>query len=141
MIKAVFDTNIFISAIIRPQGPPGRLLDMATLGRFELFISAEIIHELEKALTYPRIRDKYGIDEETRELFVDFVIKTCRHVGQVPKLEIVPNDPKDNPVVATALACDADFLVSGDKAHILPLRKIGKLKIVSPEIFKDLIKL
>ncbi len=138
MINAVFDTNIFVSAIIRPEGLPARLLDMATQGRFELVISNQIIDELSHVLVYPRIKAKYSIDDETADVFIGFLLKTCRNVGQVPELYVVPNDPKDNPVVSTALACEADFLVTGDKAHIMSLGDIGKLKIVSAKNFADM---
>ncbi len=139
MIKAVFDTNIFVIAIIRPQGLPAKLVDLATQGRFELFISNQIIDELAKVLSYPRIKKKYGLDDETGEVFIGFLLKTCPNVGQVPELYVVPNDPKDNPVVSTALACEADFLVTGDKAHILSLGDIGTLKIVSAKAFADML--
>ena len=36
MTKAVFDTNVFVSAILRPQGLPAKLLELAIQGRFEL---------------------------------------------------------------------------------------------------------
>jgi putative PIN family toxin of toxin-antitoxin system len=138
MIKAVFDTNIFVSAIIRPQGLPARLVDMATQGRFELFISTQIIDELVSVLAYPRIKQKYRLEDEIAEVFIGFLLKTCPNIGQAPELYVVPNDPKDNPVVSTALACDADFLVTGDKAHILSLGDIGRLKIVTVKVFADM---
>ena len=140
MIKAVFDTNIFVSAIIRPQGLPAKLVDMATQGRFELIVSTQIIDELEQVLRYPRIKKKYHLDDEISDVFIGFLLKTCPNIGHVPELYVVPNDPKDNPVVSTALACNADFLVTGDKLHILSLGDIGKLKVVSAKEFADMME-
>jgi putative PIN family toxin of toxin-antitoxin system len=139
MIKAVFDTNIFVSAIIRPEGLPARLLEAALQGRFELFISEQIIEELSAVLAYPRIRDKYRIPSKTAETFVGFIVKSFPNVGRVPELYVVPDDPKDNPVVSTALASEADFLVTGDKLHILSLKDVGSLGIVSAKEFIDLL--
>ena len=135
MIKVVFDTNIFVSAIILPRSLPARLLDMAAQRCFELIVSTQIIDELSQVLAFPKIRAKYGIDDETADVFIGFLLKTCGNVGQVPELYVVPNDPKDNPVVSTALSAKADYLVTGDKAHILSLGDIGELKIVSLKTF------
>ncbi len=139
MTKAVFDTNIFVSAVIRPEGLPARLLEAALQGRFELFISEQIIEELEAVLTYPRIRDKYRVSAKTAETFVGFVVKSLPNVGRVPELYVVPDDPKDSPVVSTALACEADFPVTGDKLHILSLKDVGSLRIVTVKEFMDIL--
>jgi len=51
----------------------------------------------------------------------------------------VPNDPKDNPVVATAVAGKADYLVTGDRTHLLPLGEYRGVRMVSPRAFFDLL--
>ena len=52
----------------------------------------------------------------------------------LPALEISP-DPDDNPVLAMAVAGEADFLVSGDKRDLLALKIIEKTKIVTARNF------
>ncbi len=47
-------------------------------------------------------------------------------------------DAKDLPVLGTAVAAQADFLISGD-AHLLALTHYQKIRIVSPRQLLDLL--
>ena len=40
-------------------------------------------------------------------------------------------DPKDNPILAAAIAAKADLIVSGDKKHMLALGAVGSIPIVT----------
>ncbi len=44
-------------------------------------------------------------------------------------------DPGDEMVLECALAADAQFIVTGDKRHLLPLRRYREVEIVSPAEF------
>ncbi|MBU3912474.1 MAG: putative toxin-antitoxin system toxin component, PIN family, partial [Nanoarchaeota archaeon] len=55
MVKAVFDTNIFVSAAIA-TGPCNKLLQAAEKRKFTLFISEEILREVEETLHDPEFR-------------------------------------------------------------------------------------
>jgi putative PIN family toxin of toxin-antitoxin system len=137
MIKAVFDTNIFVSAILRPNSITAELINLASKGHFELCISSQIINELDTVLHCPRIQKKYKLPEETINVYLGFILETSVNVGHVPELFVVPNDPKDNHIVSTALVCKADYLVTGDKAHVLSLGKVETVKIVSVRDFYE----
>jgi len=55
MIRVVIDTNIFISALLQPQGLPAKILMVALTGeRVRLCISAEIYSEYEEVVRRPR---------------------------------------------------------------------------------------
>ncbi|MDJ0763368.1 MAG: putative toxin-antitoxin system toxin component, PIN family [Myxococcota bacterium] len=139
MIKAVFDTNIFVSALIKPKSTPAKLLDMAAKAAFELVVSSQIIAELDTVLSYPKISKHQNIDDKSAEVFLGLILKTYTNIGNVPQFFIVPNDPRDNHVISTAITCRADYLVSGDKAHILPLGSVEGTKIVTANEFFELI--
>jgi predicted nucleic acid-binding protein len=47
----------------------------------------------------------------------------------------VPKDPKDNPILACALEGNADFVVTDDRKHLLPMRSYHGIRIVSPPSF------
>lgn len=49
-------------------------------------------------------------------------------------------DPDDEMVLECAVASEADFLVSGDKKHLLPLREYQGIRIVSPADFLRLVR-
>jgi predicted nucleic acid-binding protein len=60
-------------------------------------------------------------------------------VHDLPKVRAVPDDPKDDMVVATAVAARADYLVTGDRRHLLSLREYEGIRIVTPRQFLDVI--
>jgi hypothetical protein len=142
MIKAVFDTNTFVSAFLQPKGTPARLFEMAMTQEspFELYISGQILDEIGRVLVYPRIKKKYNVTDERVNIFLGFVMEACKNVGYVSELFIVPDDPDDSYIVSTALACSADYLVSGDKAHVLPIKQVKGVKIVTVREFFELIQ-
>ena len=67
------------------------------------------------------------------------------NLGAVPRLDTALSDPKDEPVVSAAIYGQADYLVSGDKKHILPLKdhfliKKAGIAVVSPREFLEILK-
>lgn len=44
-------------------------------------------------------------------------------------------DPDDDQIIAAALCAGADYLISGDAKHVLPLRTIGEMRILRPQDF------
>jgi hypothetical protein len=55
--------------------------------------------------------------------------------ASLPDLRAVPDDPKDDPIIATAVASKADYLVTGDWAHLLPIGQYKSIRIVNPREF------
>jgi predicted nucleic acid-binding protein len=59
---------------------------------------------------------------------------------ELPKLDLSP-DPDDNPVLATAIAGMADYLVTGDKRDLLSLGNVETVQIIAARAFADLLGL
>ena len=57
----------------------------------------------------------------------------------LPRLQAVPADPKDDMVVATAVAAKAEYLVTGDRKHLLSLGTYEGIQIVTPREFLELL--
>src|SRR5262249_3831343 len=56
-VRAVLDANVFVSGLIRPQGPPGQILvRLLRDGAFELVVSPAILDELRRSLRYTKVR-------------------------------------------------------------------------------------
>src|SRR5436190_1101839 len=72
-------------------------------------------------------RYRYSIDEVGQ--FCRALLAVAEIVGELPKIDAVPNDPKDNPIVATAVVGKADYLVTGDRAHLLPIKEHAGVRI------------
>jgi predicted nucleic acid-binding protein len=61
-------------------------------------------------------------------------------VADLPALRVVAGDPKDDPIIATAVVAKADYLVTGDRAHLLPIREYQGIRIVSPREFLEVLE-
>lgn len=60
-------------------------------------------------------------------------------LADLPRID-ASRDPDDNPILATALAGEVQYLVSGDKRDLLTLGSIGRTRIVSARQFIDILK-
>ena len=123
----VCDTNVFISALLFPGGPPDEILKLVREGYAKLAVSPEICAELEGVL-----RKKFGMpDRDIKE-----IIQTIREMSFLvkPKEEIrlIREDPPDNRILECAVAADADYIVSGDVRHLQSLKEFRGVPILSP---------
>lgn len=92
-MKVVLDTNVLVSALLRRDSIPGRLLQAVWDGAFDLVLSEPLLTELREVLTYPKIHKR---------------------------------------LLATFVAAEADWLVSGDE-DLLVLA--DQYPILSPAAF------
>lgn len=56
VIRATFDTNVFVKYAINPKGPSGALLELWHEQRFDLVLSDEILEEIEQVLRRKELR-------------------------------------------------------------------------------------
>jgi len=134
VLRAVLDANVFVSAAIRPEGPPGAILEeFLRRAAFELVLSPAIVDEVSRALTYPKVRR--GFDAE--RWFEDLVVLSY-FVPDQYKAVAVSRDPDDDKYIAAALEGRADFIVAGD-SDLLSITEYEKIRIVRPRAFLDLL--
>lgn len=129
-MKVVFDTNIYLSGLIFPGSNPALILDFAQKRKFELYCSDFIIGEIRRNLTI-----KFGYDDAMVEQFIQEILKITKIIIPRRKVNIIKNKEDDNRILECALMAKADYLVTGDKKHILPLKKIAKTEIISASDF------
>ena len=128
-MRVVLDTNVLISALISSAGPPGQLLSAVKRGDLALVTSEYQLEELREVLGREKLR-RYIRSEEARDL-IDNLESVGSLIRELPDCELSP-DPADNPILATAIAGEADLIVSGDKADMLALGHADGNKIVNP---------
>jgi hypothetical protein len=138
VLRAVLDANVFVSAAIRPDGPPGRIIEQfLRTDAFTLILSDAIVDEVLRALAYPKVRRclRRGLDPalwmEDLVLLADVVLETT-HVPGVSK------DPDDDKYLAAAIAGRAPLVVSGDP-HLLTVGDYEGVRIVTPRAFLNLL--
>lgn len=138
MLRAVLDANVFVSALLRPEGPPGRVVERFVRdAAFELVISPAIAAEVTRALAYPKLRRflRSGIDPIL--WFEDVLVLARMVVGELA-IDGLCSDPDDDKYIAAAIEGRARFVVTGDHA-LLALGDYQAIQIVSVRDFLDAI--
>jgi len=129
--KVVFDTNIFISAILF-GGNPRVCLNLAREQSIGLFTSKSILLEFSQ-----KLNQKFKWNEQEVREVLEGIKKFAIVVSPKKKMNLIKNDPPDNRILECASHTKADYIISGDKKHILPLKKFGSIRIVSAKEFLD----
>lgn len=136
---AVLDTNVVIAGLLW-AGPPHSLLLRATERQdIVLATSPVLMSELADTLALGRFRKRIA-DAATsvEELVAAYrdatVIVTPREVPRV-----IPDDVDDDHVIAAAVAARAQYIVTGDRTHLLPVGMHGEIAIISPRQCLDLL--
>lgn len=131
-MRVVLDTGVLIAALITKDTPPDRIYQAWLKRRFELITSEWQLEEFRRVSRYPRLRRFLNPVEG------GIMVNGLRHravvLQQLPRID-VSVDPDDNPLLATAVAGEADYLVSGDKSGVLALKKIHNTQILTARRF------
>ena len=131
VITAVADTNIYISAMLF-GGPCETILSMARAGLIDLSHSPAIERELRRIL-----HDKFGwTDPQVRDAILELRLVSTR-ILPVLHLSGLVQDEADHRILECAVAARADYLITGDKRHLQPLKHFRGISIVSPRAFLD----
>ncbi len=140
MVRAVLDANVIASALIRPAGPPGRIVSRLLEDRaFELVASSSILEEWGRCLRYPRVRKRTGLSDSEIDLWVAGLALVAEVVTASVGSIRVPADPTDEMYLAAALEGHAGFVVSGD-SHLLSLGELAEVRVISARSFLALIE-
>lgn len=128
-MKIVCDTNVLVSGVLF-QGPPRRILTMASRGEVSNFTSPDLLREAEDVL----LRAKFGLRAEQVAGMIALFRDTFDLVHPTRRVPAVDADPSDNIVLEAAAAARADLIVSGDK-HLLGLVQWDGIRILAPAEF------
>jgi len=140
MPRAVLDSSVLVSAFLTPHGSVVRLLRDPALSRYQLCLSDAILTETaETLLSKSKLRRYAAYADEDVHDFVRWLLTQAEMVTDVPVLRVVLNDPKDDPIIAAAVAAKADYLITGDRAHLLPIGEYRGIRIISPRAFLEIL--
>jgi putative PIN family toxin of toxin-antitoxin system len=127
-VRVVLDTNVLIGALITKGTPPDRLYQAWLEGEIDLVTSTAQLAEVATVLARPRLQ-RY-LDAEEAAAIIENIDTRVRVLDALPDVNLSP-DPKDNPILAAAIAGKADLIVSGDKRHMLALGEVEGIPIVT----------
>ncbi len=107
--------------------------------RYDLYLSDFILTETAETLFKPKLRRYKAYADEDVRGYIRWLLTQAQMVPDGPAPRVVLADPKDDPIIATAVAAKADYLVTGDRAHLLPLVEHEGIRIIAPRAFLDLL--
>ena len=133
-IKIVCDTNTIISGLVW-RGNEFQLLNAVLKRKAILFTSPPLLNEFRRVVNYPRlapfIRDPNNLFNKLMEMSI--IVTPKEYV------KIVKEDPTDDRVLECALACEADYIISGDKKHLLKLKEFHGIPLVTTRYMLDVL--
>ena len=130
MNAAVFDTNVLVSGLLSPHGPPGWLVDALQQGLCRAVVDDRIWDEYVDVLTRPA----FGFHPGDVDLFLGRLGEQALHAPLVPGTAPILALP--DPTDAAFLECAAALrvpLVTGNLKHF-PRRLVGRVEILSPAV-------
>jgi len=130
-IKVVFDANIYLSAIIF-GGNPRQCLELARRREIKLYISSAILLEVAKNL-----QNKFCWEKEEIEEVIKGIGEFGILVSPQTMIKVIKTHPQDNKILEAANEAGADYIISGDKKHLLSLKEFRNIKIISAKEFLD----
>ena len=130
MERIVLDTNVLIDGARDEHAASARILQDVLDGVLVAAVSRPLRDEyaqlMHRAVSDPRYHDRI-------RQFLD-VAETVR-VGRTPR--VIAEDPEDDKVLATAVAAQAQALISSDR-HLLARDPYEGIRIVTPQEFVNL---
>lgn len=132
-MRAVIDTGVFVSALIRRKGTTGDVLRALRDGRFTAIYTTDIMVEIIDVLGRTDFITKYHIEPDDITALVNLIRLRGELVMPARKVT-ASRDPKDDKFLEAALATQTDCIVSGD-ADLLELSPYEEIPILRPAEF------
>ena len=128
-MRVVLDTNVIISGL-NFSGNERLVLELARRGRFELYLSQFILQEVSGVLVRKFAWDGERVSQALRMLRDVAVVVEPRYL-----VEVIKDNHADNRILECVVEASADYLITGDRRHLLPLREHGRARIVNAARF------
>jgi putative PIN family toxin of toxin-antitoxin system len=135
MLKVVIDTNVLVSALLKPNSVPDHILSLILGGEMVLCLSEPIATEYEEVLR----RDKFNrLDRRKVKTLLSRLKSGAQWVELKIRLQVTLADPEDNKFLECAEEAGADLLITGNVKHF-PAGKFKGTIILNPARFLSVI--
>ncbi len=131
-LRLVIDTNVLVSAAIKPAGLQRTALLLAITKPARLYLSASILAEYSDVLARPEFKIRKGLRQQLLQL-----LKNRSHLAVPTRRLNVAYDPDDDIFLECADAARADYLVTGNQKHFPRFWK--KTAVITPREFISLV--
>lgn len=142
-LRVVLDANVLVSGFIgHPQSAAFRIVAHLRKGDFQLLVSTPIIGEYRDVLTRPRIVTRRRVPGYSASEILGVIVATSEWHDLPQSVFPGLRDLADAPYLLTAVAGQADYLVSGDN-HLLDFatdERVRPLNIVTTRAFLEILE-
>jgi putative PIN family toxin of toxin-antitoxin system len=128
-VRVVYDTNVLVSAALKPGSIPAVLVSLALAQRVHLCVSPLILTEYTTVLHRP----KFGFEASSIAVLLEDLTRTALLVHPTKHLTVA-SDEADNRFLECALEASAAFLVTGNLRHF-PVATFEDIQILEPARF------
>ena len=128
-MRVVLDTNAIVSGLNFP-GNERLVLELALRGRFELCLSPFILEEVSGVLSR-----KFGWTDERSSQALQVIGDVATVVEPERLPEVIGGEHADNHILECATAVSAEYLITGDRRHLLPLEEHQGTRILNAPMF------
>lgn len=152
ILRLVFDCNVFLQALLNPNGVAAKCVESVRDGQAKLFVSKATLEEVRDVILRPNILSHLpDADEFQIEAFIEYITSISTFVDSVPHTFDFQRDPKDEIIIDLAACAEADYIISRDK-DLLDLmtgytdecknfrRRFRGLKVVNPVEFLAIVE-
>jgi len=139
-MRIVLDANVYVSALINPDGIPGRILTKILEDEsMEVVLSPPIFDELRRVLDYPKVRNTLNYTESEVKNILTAIKLLAVWVKGETTINIDLEDPDDAIYIWAAIETGAEYIVTGDQ-HLLRLEQVEDIRCITPRGFMTLIR-
>ena len=130
----VLDTNVWVSGLVW-GGVPGQLLVELQRHRIQPVVTPDILLELADVLSRVKCQRVLARRNQSPADILRYIGRVSRLVSDRPSPISIPADPDDEVIIACAMTAGATVIVSGDRRHLLPLKSVDGIPILTPAQF------
>jgi len=131
-LRLVIDTNILVSAALKPNGLQRTVLVLALAKPARLYITKAILAEYREVLARPEFKIRSGL----RQQLLQLIRNRAQLVNPMRALQVA-KDPDDNKFLECADVARVDYLITGNQRHFPRFWK--KTKVITSREFISIV--
>jgi len=133
MLRVVLDTNVIVSAFLKPESIPALILSLFFQGDLTVCLSEKILIEYKEVLKREKFRK---LDHAIIDQFLSIIGRRALMVEPQISVDVVAADPADNKFLECARESKADYLITGNTKHF-SFKNFQDTRIITPTDFID----
>ena len=138
-LVALLDSNVWISAFLKPTGPPGQVVTGWLRGEFDVITSLPQLTEIAQVLGRPRLTRQFAYPRHEAERFIRLIAVRANIITISGDLRAC-RDPDDDEILETAIRGKARYLVTRDDdlkrdLNLIKVARSHRVRVVSVRQF------